>query len=136
MPHAVRLEPKHCFEVVRRYCLEIVRPLEPRRAIQHPASPLNCLEMFVRADVSRSLKEHVLEQVGKAGPALALVCGSDVIPEIHGDDRCRVIFREGYEQAVRDTVRLDRNSHSRNLHDGDGEWNPVHCQTAPALCPR
>ena len=41
-----------------------------------------------------ALKHHVLEQVGESGFALALVSGSNTVPEIDRDDRGRGVVGE------------------------------------------
>ncbi len=63
--------------------------------------------MFVGPDVSRSLKQHVLEQVGEASAPGPFICRPDVIPQIDGDDRRCVVFRDRDEQAVGKAKRLD-----------------------------
>jgi hypothetical protein len=71
--HAVRLEPESELELIRWDCLEIIRPLEPGASVESSAGSLHELEMLVGLDVLRSLKEHMLEEVGKSGPASSLV---------------------------------------------------------------
>ena len=63
--------------------------------------------MLVGLDVRRSLKEHVLEQVGEPGPPGAFIGRPDVIPQIDGDDRRGVVFRDRDEQPVRKPKRFD-----------------------------
>ena len=101
LAHAIRLEPERELELVRRHRLEVVRALEPRRAVERAAGALHELEVLVRFDVGRALKEHVLEQVREAGAPRRLVGRPDVIPEVHGDDRRRVVLGQRDEQPVR-----------------------------------
>jgi len=58
---------------MRRHRLEIVRAIEPGGAVERAARALNELEVLVRADVLRSLKQHVLEQVRESGAPVAFV---------------------------------------------------------------
>ena len=108
--HAIRLEPERELELVRRHGLEVVRAVEPGRSVQRAAGALHQLEMLVRADARRALKEHVLEQVRESRAARPFVRRADVIPQVHGDDRRRVILGEGDEQPVVEPERLDRES--------------------------
>src|SRR5579862_7854477 len=80
--------------------------------------------MFVGADVFRALEEHVLEQVGETRPALSFVGGSDVIPEVHGDDRGRVVLRQRDAQAVRECEGFDGNLHNQMKSGGYGGHHP------------
>ena len=133
LAHAIGLEPERGRELVGRHRLEVVRALEPGGAVQRAAGALHELEMLVGADVGRALKEHVLEQMGKAGATGALVRRADVIPEIHGDDGCRVVLGKRDGESVRQPKRLDRNSHAGNLHYFSNLWNPrrAHRDAAP-----
>ena len=90
--HAIRLEPENKLELIRRHRLEVVCPIQPGGPVQRAAGALYHLEMLVRGDVGRALKEHVLEQVREAGASGPFVGGADVIPEVHRDDRRRVVL--------------------------------------------
>ena len=114
-PHAVGLEPERELELVRRQRLEVVRAVEPGRAVERPAGALHELEVLVRRDVGRALEEHVLEQVSEPGATGTLVGRADVVPEIHRDDRRGVIFGQGHPQPVGELERLDGNAHERML---------------------
>jgi hypothetical protein len=48
--------------------------------------------VLVQPDMGRALKEHVLEQVRESGSAGSLICGSDMIPEIHRHDGRGVVL--------------------------------------------
>jgi hypothetical protein len=55
---------------------------------------LNELEVFVRVDIGRALKQHVLEKVRESRAAFAFVRRANVIPQVHGDDGRRVVLGE------------------------------------------
>ena len=48
----------------------------------------------------RALKHHVLEQVSEAGLARLFVLRADVVPDVNGDDRRRVILVQDHPQAI------------------------------------
>ena len=48
--------------------------------------------MGLLADVLGAFKHHVLEEVGEAGAAGALVERADVVPEVDGDERQAMVF--------------------------------------------
>ncbi len=52
------------------------------------------------ADVLGAFKHHVLEEVGEAGAAGALVERADVVPEIDGNEREAVVFVGDDREAV------------------------------------
>src|SRR6185295_10968735 len=65
--HAICFQPECQSQLVGRHRLEIVRALEPGRPVERSAGTLNHLEMLVRRDMRRALKEHVLKQMRKPG---------------------------------------------------------------------
>ena len=52
------------------------------------------------ADVLGALEHHVLEEMGEAGAAGALVEGADVIPEVDGDEREAMVFVHVDDETV------------------------------------
>ena len=90
--HPVGLQPQRECKLIRRDGLEVVGAVEPRRAIQSTTRSLNQLEMLVRGDVRRTLEEHVLEQVRESSSAHPLVCGAHMVPEVHRNQRSRVVL--------------------------------------------
>ena len=77
-----------------------------------PAGALERLEEPVIV-VLGALEHQMLEQVGKAGVAGALVLRADVIPEVDRDDRARVVFVEQEVQAVVQRVAGEGNVHRK-----------------------
>jgi hypothetical protein len=73
LAHTIRLEPECQAKLVRWNGLEVIRPIEPCRSVEGSTRPLNQLEMLVRLHVCRSLKEHVLEEVGEPSSAGAFI---------------------------------------------------------------
>ena len=51
------------------------------------------LEMRLLPDIFGAFEHHVLEKMGKSRKPGTLIGRSDVIPEIHGDERQTVIFQ-------------------------------------------
>ena len=116
LSHAIRFEPERGRQLVRWHRLEVVRAVEPGRAVQRATGALHDLEVLIRTHVRGPLKEHVLEEVGESGAPGTFVGRTDVVPEIHGHDRRRVVLGERYRQAVRQPERHDGYSHCSNLH--------------------
>jgi hypothetical protein len=65
--------------------------------------------------VLRSLEHQVLEEVREAGVAGAFVLGTDVIPDVHRDDRTRVVFVEQDVESVAERVLGERKVHFLKL---------------------
>ena len=61
----------------------------------------------------RSLEHQVLEQMREAGVARPLVLRADVIPEVHGDDRARVVLVEEDVESVGERVLREGNVHRK-----------------------
>ncbi len=99
--HAVGLQPKRQFQLVRRQRFEIIRAVEIRRAVD-VRSARRFQEMNMRAarHVPRSFKHHVLEQMRKPGAPRQFVRRTDVIPEVDRHQWQPVVFGENHLQAV------------------------------------
>src|SRR5678809_1340232 len=80
-PHSIRFEPECKFQLIRWYRLEVVGALEPGTAVQRSARTLHKLEVFIRTDVFRALKQHVLEEMCESRPSFFLVRRPYVIPQ-------------------------------------------------------
>ena len=103
----VRLEPQSKFEIIRWYCLEIIRSVEPCRPVERASGSLNELEMLVCCDVLRTLKQHVLEEVRETRSPLWLARRAHVIPQIYGYGRHGIVRRECNAQTVVEPKCLD-----------------------------
>ncbi len=99
-PHPVRLEPQGEVELMRGHRLEVVRAVQPGRAVHRPAGRLDEGDVLGLGDMRRALEHDVLEQVREAGLAGLLVLGSDVVPDVDGDDRREVVLGDDEAQAV------------------------------------
>ena len=113
--HPVGLEPEGEVELVGRQRLEVVRPVEPRRAVHRPAGRLDERDVLGLGDVPRALEHDVLEEVREAGLARDLVLGPDVVPEVDRDDRREVVLGDDDAQAVVETLVAEG-----DLGDGGG----------------
>ncbi len=113
--HPVRLEPQRELELVGGQRLEVVRPIEPGRAVHRPAGGLHERDVLGLGDMARALEHDVLEQVREAGLARDLVLRADVVPQVDGDDRSEVILGHDDPQAVGQSVVAER-----DLGDGGG----------------
>jgi hypothetical protein len=98
--HPVRLEPQRELELVRRHGLEVVRPVEPCRAVHRPAGRLDQGDVLGLGDVARALEHHVLEQVGEPRLARLLVLGADVVPEVDRGDRSDAVGSDDDPEPV------------------------------------
>jgi hypothetical protein len=56
----------------------------------------------------RSLEHQVLEEVREPGMAWTFVLGSDVIPEVHRNDRARVVLVQQNIKAIGQRVLAER----------------------------
>ncbi len=102
--HAVGLQPECEFQLVRGHGLEVVGPLEARRAVQRAASSLYELEVAVAVDLRRALEHEVLEEVGKPRPSLGLVARADVVPEADRGNGSEVVLGEHHAQPIGEPV--------------------------------
>jgi hypothetical protein len=107
-PHAIGLEPQGRFEVIRRHCLVIGRPIVRSRPVVRAADAFSQPIVDTIRDVPGAGEHHVLEQVRKAGAARRLVLGSDVIPDVDGHGGRRPIDRRDNGQPIRQGVGLER----------------------------
>ena len=87
-------------ELVGRQRLEVERPLLVGRAVHRAAVDEDQVRVLAGPDVLGALEHHVLEQMGEAGAALALVARADVVVDDDGEDRRRVVFGDDHAQAV------------------------------------
>src|SRR6266566_7914367 len=92
LTHSVSFEPERQSKLVRWNSLEVVRSLEPRGSVESSSGSLNKLKVLVRSNVSGTLEEHMLKQMGKAGSTRLLVRRPHVIPEIHCRNRRSVVL--------------------------------------------
>jgi hypothetical protein len=115
LPHPVCLEPERDGELVGRDGLEVVGAFEPGGPVQGAASALDELEVLIRSDLGRSLEEHVLEEVRKARASHPFVGRSHVVPEVHRDDRRRMVLGERNEESIGEPEGVDRYAHGRKL---------------------
>ena len=102
--HPVGLEPQRELELVRRHRLEVVRPVEPGRAVHRAAGGLDERDVLGLPDVRAALEHDVLEEVGEAGLAGDLVLAPDVVPDVDRDDGGEVILGDDEAQPVREAL--------------------------------
>ena len=99
-PHAIGLEEERPLERRHRHVLEEVRPIVAGGAVAVVgAEVVHGLAEPARM-VLAAVEEEVLEQVREAGLAALLVARADVVPEVHRDDRRRVILVDDEPQPV------------------------------------
>ena len=92
--HAVRFEPQHALQRIRRDCFVVVRHVVARRAIQHAATGIDQLDVLHLRRIRGTLKHHVFEQVRKPAATLRLKTESNLVVHAHGDHRRRGIRRD------------------------------------------
>ena len=80
--------------------LEIVRTIEPGRAVHRAANGLDQADVLGLRYVGRTLEHDVLKEVGKARLARDLVLRADRIPDIHRHNRGDMILGDDEPQAV------------------------------------
>ena len=115
--HAIGLEPERELELVARQGLEVVRAVEPRRAVHRPAGGLDESDVLGLPDVCGALEHDVLEEVGEARLAGHFVLRADVVPDVHRDDRCEVILGDDESEAVGLALVGERHGGDRHAPD-------------------
>jgi hypothetical protein len=99
MSQPLGLQPQRQLQRPGRHRLEVVRPVEAGGGIRRPAHRLDGGQVLPRGDPAGGAREHqVLEEMGEAEMAGALVGGTDPVPDV---DRHR---RAGH-------VRIDHHPH-------------------------
>ena len=112
-PHAVGLQPQAEIEFVRGQGLEVVRAVEPRRAVERAAGILHELEVLLLRHVLGSLEEEMLEEVREAGAAGALVLRSHMVHDVNGDEGSGRIGLQDHSQPVVERVLAEFEPHRR-----------------------
>ena len=98
--HAIGFEPQDAFERIRRNRLEIVRDVVMRGAIEKAAGGIDETDVLHLSGVFRTLKHHVLEQMGEAAAASRLETKADLVIHADGYDGRRTVGRRDHAQAV------------------------------------
>ncbi len=121
--HPVGLQPEADVELVGRQGLEVVGAVEVGRRVADAARALDDGHVLGLGDVRRALEHEVLEEVGEAGPALRLVLGADVVPEVDGHHRGQVVGRHDDAQAIRQPTLAEADDRDVRIgagHEGSG----------------
>ena len=109
--HAVGLRPEHELERAGGNRLEIIRPIEIRRAVDTALRDIGAGALHERDvlafHVARAFEHHVLEQMGETGLAGLLVLRAHVVPKIDVRDRELVVLVQDDLKAVRESVGLE-----------------------------
>ena len=98
--HTVRFEKNPELQLVRRQGLKVIGPLGVRGAVGAAAVVLYQDKMLPFADILRPLKQHMLEQMGEAGPSRPLVTGPDIVCDTDRIGRRAMILGEDNPQTV------------------------------------
>ena len=86
---------------------EVIRPIARRRAVDARAQPLQVLEE-IAGDSARTLEHQVLEEVGEASLVPLFVLGTDVIPQVYGDERQTWLTSDDDVEAVVERRLVER----------------------------
>ena len=116
--HPVGLHPQRHIDGGGRNGLEIVRAVEPGRAVHAGRADILERAEIVLIIVFRPVEHDVFEQVREAGLPVRLVAGTDVIPDADSYDRRFVVFVDHHGQAVIQGEFLERDIHVRNFDIG------------------
>ena len=104
--------------------LPVVGAVGVGRSVERGARLLQRMEVAAVV-MLRALEHQVLEEVREAGTAGHLVLGADVVPDVDGDDRQRVIFVDEDVEAVGECVlvyemsMVSRPGHDARVRGGD-----------------
>jgi hypothetical protein len=112
--HPVGFHPQRQLERAGRHHFPVVRSIRVRRSVERGAGALQRLKEPAIV-VLRSFEHQVLEEVRESGMAGAFVLRSDVIPDVHGNDRTRVVFVEQDIESVAERVLGERKVHFLKL---------------------
>jgi len=100
MAHAIAFEEQRNLERRGRHGLEIIRPVEPGRAVEIGCANLpQRLEIIPRC-IFGSVEHDMFEQMRIAGLAFRLVGGTDAIPDRDRHDGCLAICMDENFQAI------------------------------------
>ena len=106
--HAIGFEPDLVLEIVRRHRFEVRRAIVRRGPVVGPPDSTRQLVVHAIGRVAGPGEHHVLEQVREPGASRQFVLRANVIPDVHGDSRSRVVGRQDDRQTVRQRVRFKR----------------------------
>src|SRR4051812_18957744 len=109
IPHAIRFKEQRELQRVRRRIDVVVGPIGLGRSIVSCARGLEQRVEFPFLHVLRAFEHQVLEQVREAGPAGFLTGRSNVVPDVHGNQRHGMVLVQDHVQAVRQRELRKRN---------------------------
>ena len=91
--HAVRLEPKCQFQLIRGKRLKIIGAVEIGGSIDVAGPcPFQVVKVRTPGHMPRAFKHHMLEKMRKTRAPRKLVRWANVVPQIDGNHRQAVIF--------------------------------------------
>ena len=112
--HPIGFHPQREFERVRRHHLPVVGPVGIGRSVQRRAGALQGRKIPAVV-MLRSFEHQMLEQMREPGVTGRFVFGTDVVPEIHRDDRTGPIFVQQHVQAVGQCVLAESDVHRTSV---------------------
>ena len=111
--HAIGLHPQRHVDRGCRHVLEIVRAIEPGRAVHvGAANQFERREIFAGC-ILRAVEHQMLEEVREPAPTGRLVFAAHVVPDVHRDDRRLAVGVHHHTEAVRERERLEGNVDAR-----------------------
>jgi hypothetical protein len=105
--HPIGFHPERQIEGAGGNHFPVIRAIGVGRSVQQAAGLLQRREV-AGVVMFGTLEHQVLEQVRKAGPSWTLVLGSDVVPEVHGNDGDVVVLMDDDVEAVGQRVFGER----------------------------
>ena len=110
--HPIGFHPERELERAGRHDFPVVGAIGVGRSVERRARALQRLEIAAVV-MLRALEHQVLEEVREAGLARPLVLRPDVIPEVDGHDRTRVVFVQQDVESVGQRVLREGDVHRK-----------------------
>lgn len=111
--HALGLGPEQALQMIRRHRFEVVGEIVVGRRVVVSADVLGQAIELLGLQMLRALEHQVLEQVRKAAAPGRIILRADVIPDLHGNGRARVVLDTDDLQAVGERALLERDRRDR-----------------------
>ncbi len=119
--HALGLGPEQALQVVRRHRFEVVGEVVRGGGVVVAADVFGQAVELLGLHVLRALEHQVFEQMREAAAAGRIVLRADVVPDLHGDGRARVVLDADHLQAVGERAFLVGNLWNREVSRERGD---------------
>src|SRR6185295_15737149 len=105
--HPIAFQPERQRQVTRREGFVVVCPLCGSGAVHGAAGGKDILKVSRLGNVFRSLKHHVLEEMGETGSSQLFITRTDVVVQSDGYDRHSMVFAQNNAKTIGKIKLLD-----------------------------